>query len=43
MATDPGSDAGRANAKAGAEDHTRQATATVVCPKGHDGTSMTVS
>ena len=35
MASDPGSGAGRANAKAGAGDHTQQATATVVCPKGH--------
>ena len=35
MGSDPGSDAGRANSAPGAEDHTQQATATVVCPKGH--------
>jgi hypothetical protein len=35
MQRDPGSDGGRANATPGAEDHTQQAMATVVCPKGH--------
>jgi hypothetical protein len=35
MSTDPGADAGRANATSGAGDHTQQSTATVMCPKGH--------
>ena len=35
MASDRGSDAGWANPRHGAEDHTQQAVATVLCPKGH--------